>query len=856
MGDKNITLGIYAHVDAGKTSLSEALLFAAGEIRRQGRVDHRDSFLDTDVIERQRGITIFSKQALIHLPGVRFTLIDTPGHVDFSAETERTMSVLDCAVLVISGSDGIQSHTATLWKLLRRYQVPTFLFVNKMDLPGADPSHILSQLSSELSEGCIDFDNQDEEFFETAALLDADLMNEYIRTGKIGKDALAQSISLCRLFPVYFGSALRSEGTDVFLKALARYAVEPVRSDVFSAKVFKISQDDKGKRISHLKVTGGCLRLKETVRIGDAEEKINEIRQYSGLKYTNLQLAMAGTVCQVPGLVNTFSGQGLGAASDDEALFSTPVLSYSVRLPEGTDILKALAVFRQLEEEEGTLHVVYNQRLRKININLMGEIQLEVIRQMLADRWQMKVDFDEGSVIYLETIMNTVEGVGHYEPLRHYAEVHLMLQPGPRGSGITADSALSTDKLDLNWQRLILTHVFEKTHLGVLIGAPITDVHITLVNGRNHLKHTEGGDFRQACYRAIRQGLMQAESVILEPWYSFIVRVPQDMTGKILTELDRLGARLGETKYTEQDTEITGVAPVASMRSWQKNLAAMTHGMGSLALSNYGYHPCKNQDKLMAEAGYHPQADLENSPDSVFCSHGAGDLVPWNEVFSYMHLPLQKQKREEISSCCGTVPANGVRSAAVTQASDEELMRIFESTYGKIKETQIRPLVRSAGDPSASPISKKVSVSFTKELPDKVYVDGYNMIFAWPEYQLLAAEGLHFARMRLIDRLSNYAAYTGKILTLVFDAYKVHGAIEKREEIDGMTVVYTKEGETADRFIERSVANLPKGTKTAVATSDQLEQISIMGHGALRMSAPEFLSYVETAEKEMRKYIL
>ena len=858
MADKKITLGIVAHVDSGKTTLSEALLFAAGEIKKVGRVDHGDAFLDTDSIEKQRGITIFAKQAMISLPGVQFTLVDTPGHADFSAETERTFSVLDYAVLVVSAADGVQSHTRTLWNLLRRYSIPTFIFINKLDQPGTDKAAVLDQLASELSDACLDFETQDEEFFEGVALQDSTLLDEYLKTGKISREHLAEAIASCSVFPVYSGSALKQNGVEELLRALARYSVEKEFPDEFGARVFKISQDEKGRRLTHLRVTGGSLRLKDSIAISGAEQKINDIRIYSGAKYKNVSEVKKGEICQICGLTDTFAGQGLGREAKQEALVSEPVLSYSAVLPEGADITKCLAIFRKLEEEDNTLHVDYDERHRRINVRIMGEIQLEILRQILRERYDLDCSFDRGTIIYMETIANTVEGVGHYEPLRHYAEVHLLMEPGERGSGITVGSTLSTDDLELNWQRLILTHVLEKTHLGVLTGSPITDIRITLVNGRNHLKHTEGGDFRQATYRAIRQGLMQAQSVLLEPWYSIQLDLPTDLSGRAMTDLQNLGARLDAPKISGDTASLTGLIPVAAMRSYQEKLISYTHGKACLSLSYAGYRPCSDQDELVKTFNYDPLADLENSPNSVFCSHGAGDLISWDQVFDHMHLPALKLARPKAASSSAASPvARGSSSAA----SDEELMRIFEKTYGKIKENQIRPMSdpmagrgRSGASVSAHAKKKMLSKDDSASGPTVLFIDGYNMIFSWDELKKLSSEGLRFARMRLIDRIANYQAYTEYDVTLVFDAYKVIGALEKTEKYGDLKVVYTKEGETADRFIERSVAALPKGSKVMVATSDQLEQISILGHGGMRIPAREFLEYVEETEEEIRNF--
>ena len=830
---KRLCIGILAHVDSGKTTLCEGLLYAAGEIRTLGRVDHKDAFLDTNEIERDRGITIFSKQAVINAFDTKISLLDTPGHVDFSAETERTLRVLDYAILVISGSEGVQSHTKTLWNLLSHYGVPTFIFINKMDLPETDRESILSELQTELSGGCIDFENID---YEQAATLDETLFEEYMESECLSEASIKNAISGRKIFPCFFGSALRNEGVDSFLGGVCKYTSEKKTKSEFGAKVFKISEDERGVRLTHIKVTSGSLKTKTV--IGD--NKINEMRIYSGVKFTHATEVFAGEVAAVTGLPESYPGMGLGCEADSGELTMEPVFTYSVVVPDGTDVHSVLTALRKIEQEETQMHVLYNELLQKIDVQIMGMVQLEVLKRILADRFSIDVEFEHGNIIYKETIANTVEGVGHYEPLRHYSEVHLLLEPGKRGSGLVFRSACSEDVLDRNWQRLIMTHLKEKTHLGVLTGSPITDIRITLVNGRAHQKHTEGGDFRQSTYRAVRQGLMMAESVLLEPYYNFVLEVPFDKTGRAMTDLQQLGAEFGSPVTKENTTVISGSAPVSRLRDYHLDVISYTHGEGTLSVSFGGYMPCQNTDEVIEKIGYNAEADTVNSADSVFCERGAGFTVKWNEVYDYMHIPLLSDKKKE------TEPI--VRKYEKITASEEELLKIYESVYGKIKRELPRPMKTPK---TPKPYKEKPIATMQTYL----LIDGYNIIFANDELKAIAEDSFDAAREILIRKVCNYKAVRPYNIILVFDAYKVKGARREIEEISGITVVYTKEAETADAYIEKTSKELAKNYRVRVATSDGLEQIIIFSQGAMRIPASEFLAEIELAENEIRDFI-
>ena len=839
---KRSVIGILAHVDAGKTTLSEAMLYTAGSLRVLGRVDHGDAFLDTFSLERQRGITIFAKQAVLQLPELKATLLDTPGHVDFSAEMERTLDVLDCAILVVSGSSGVQSHTRTVWKLLRQREIPVLLFVNKMDLPGADRAELLRELKRELSSRICDLNGETE---EEIALCDENLLEQYLETGDLPAQDVTAAVQAGNLFPVWFGSALKLQGVSEFMEALQRFAPQCSPAAEFAARVYKISRDEQGQRMTHLKVTGGVLHVRDTLPNG---EKVTQIRIYSGAKFQTAEELQPGEAAAVLGPAQTVPGQRLGAEDGQEELAAMcPVFTYRVILPDGADLTRSLAQLRQLEEEEPQLHVTFDQRQQEIRVEIMGPVQLEVLRELLKERFQLEVEFGQGSILYRETIQNPVEGVGHYEPLRHYAEVHLLLEPGERGSGLELCSNCPEDQLDRNWQRLILTHLAEKQHLGVLTGAPITDMKITLVSGKAHVKHTEGGDFRQATYRAVRQGLMEAESVLLEPWYGFRLELPQENVGRAMADLQRMGAELSLPETLGDNAVVEGSVAVSRMGDYPREITAYTHGLGKLSLRVQGYAPCPDQEKVVAELGYDPEADVDNSPDSVFCGHGAGYLVKWNDVKNQMHLPAYlKPPKPELPER----EALGRRYKALA-ATDKELLQIFERTYGPLKRDRMEAMkTRKLPD---APKPQKPAPALTG--PEYVLVDGYNMIFAWPHLKKLAQQSLDAARDELVDILRNYQSYRQCPVILVFDAYKVKGNPGSVEHYGDLSVVYTKEAQTADSYIERLSYDLGKKHRVRVATSDGLEQIIILGHGALRTPASAFLQEVENVMENIRSFL-
>ena len=850
---KQIVLGILAHVDSGKTTLSEAMLYRAGVTRRLGRVDHKDAFLDTDALEKARGITIFSKQALLTAGDTDITLLDTPGHVDFSTETERTLQVLDYAVLVVSGTDGVQSHTETLWRLLRRYHVPTFVFVNKMDLPGMERQELLAQLNRRLGEGFVDFGAEQADRDEALALCDENLMDRMLDAGQLQDADLIPAIARRHVFPCWFGAALKLEGVDALLDGLDRYTRPAPALEAFGAKVFKVSQDEQGARLTWLRVTGGELKVKAQLT-GEADgepwaEKANQLRLYSGAKYTLTEAIGPGQVCAVTGLTKARPGEGLGAERDSDLPVLEPVLSYQVLLPEGTDVHGALGKLHRLEEEEPQLHVVWNETLGEIHVQLMGEIQLEVLRSLLAERFGLAVEFGPGGILYKETITEPMEGVGHYEPLRHYAEVHLKLEPLPRGSGMQFAADCREEVLDKNWQRLVLTHLEEKQHLGVLTGSPLTDVKITLIAGRAHLKHTEGGDFRQATYRAVRQGLMLAKSQLLEPWYAFRLEVPAENIGRAMSDIQRMEGTFDPPESGEETAVLTGFAPVSTMRSYPMEVVSYTRGRGHLSLTLDGYRPCHNAQEVIAAIGYEPEHDLDNPADSVFCAHGAGFVVPWDQVRSHMHVDSGwgKSTRPEQEAA---VPQRRAMAYRATLEEDAELLKIFERTYGPIKR-----------DPLAAfrPVQKRERPDFAAEqweiAPEYLLVDGYNIIFAWDELNALSKESLDAARHKLMDILCNYQGFQKCVLILVFDAYRVPGSPGSIEQYHNIHVVYTKEAETADMFIERVTHEIGRNRRVRVATSDGMEQIIILGHGALRVSARMFHEEVQNVEKQIRALV-
>ena len=856
---KQLVIGILAHVDSGKTTLSEALLYGTGTIRKLGRVDHKDAFLDTDALEKARGITIFSKQALFTAGNTDFTLLDTPGHVDFSTETERTLQVLDYAVLVISGTDGVQSHTETLWRLLRRYRIPTFVFVNKMDLPGPGREALLTQLNRRLGDGFVDFGAEQADRDEALALCDERLMETMLDRGSLTDTDLIPAIARRHVFPCWFGSALKLQGVDALVKGLDRYTRPAPALEAFGAKVFKVSQDEQGNRLTWLRVTGGALKVKAQLT-GEVDgepwaEKANQLRLYSGAKFTLAECIGPGQVCAVTGLTKARPGEGLGAERDSDLPVLEPVLSYQVLLPKGADVHAALGKLHRLEEEEPQLHVVWNETLGEIHVQLMGEIQLEVLKSLLAERYGLEVSFGPGGILYKETITEAMEGVGHYEPLRHYAEVHLKLEPLPRGSGMQFAADCREEVLDKNWQRLVLTHLEEKQHLGVLIGAPLTDVKITLIAGRAHLKHTEGGDFRQATYRAVRQGLMMADQIhktqLLEPWYAFRLELPSDNVGRAMNDIQNMGGSFDppETGADGDTTLLTGTAPASTMRSYPMEVVGYTRGRGHLTLTLDGYRPCHNAAEVVEAAGYEPEHDLDNPAYSVFCAHGAGFVVPWEQVRSHMHVDSGwgKSTRPEQEAA---VPQRRAMAYRATLEEDAELLKIFERTYGPIKR-----------DPLAAfrPVQKRERPDFAAEqweiAPEYLLVDGYNIIFAWDELNALSKESLDAARHKLMDILCNYQGFQKCVLILVFDAYRVPGSPGSIEQYHNIHVVYTKEAETADMFIERVTHEIGRNRRVRVATSDGMEQIIILGHGALRVSARMFHEEVQNVEKQIRALV-
>ena len=839
---KRLTIGILAHVDSGKTTLSEGLLYCTGMLRKLGRVDHGDAFLDTHALEKSRGITIFSKQARLLYGDCEFTLLDTPGHVDFSAEAERTLSVLDYALLVVSGSEGIQPHTETLFKLLCRYGVPTFVFINKMDISHLSRQELMGGLKR-LGEGFIDFsdDVPKDEFYDGLAMCSEDMMEQYLDTGTVPADTIRQSIRQRQVFPCFFGSALKLEGIKELLAGLEEYTTEPHRGDEFGARVFKISDDPQGARLTHMKITSGCLKVKDVLHGSGWAEKADQIRIYSGAKYQTVDQAPAGMVCAVTGLTAAHPGDGLGAEAGAPSPVLEPVLAYRAVLPEGVDAHKALSALRKLEDADPALHVAWNEGLQEIRVQLMGEVQLEIVQSLLKERFGLDIGFDQGGILYKETITSTVEGVGHYEPLRHYAEVHLLLQPLEAGGGLVFSTGCKEDELDKNWQRLILTHLKEKTHLGVLTGSPITDMSITLVAGKAHLKHTEGGDFRQATYRALRQGLMQAESRLLEPWYSFSLQVPQECVGRAMNDLQAMGAIFDPPEQRQEDAVISGTAPVIKLQGYPAVLTGYTKGRGRLSCEGARYLPCHNSDEVIAAIGYDPESDTDNPADSVFCSHGAGHTVKWNAVFDNMHIPAVLRPKSE--------PEHEHAAPILSRSDEEELIRIYERTYGPIRSNPI-----AAFRPSVSVQSQGFRLPEAAETgPEYLLVDGYNIIFAWDDLAAIAKEDMDLARSRLVNLMCNYRGLHRCEIILVFDAYRIKGNTGSVETVNNISVVYTKEAETADSYIERTTHELSKNYRVQVATSDRMEQLIIIGNGAMRISADAFRKEVDRTEAAMRE---
>ncbi len=852
---KQLTVGLTAHVDAGKTTLAEALLFRTGEIRKRGRVDYGDSWLDTSEIERSRGITVFAHQASVTLGDTVVTLLDTPGHVDFSAETERIMQVLDYAVLVISGTDGVQSHTRTLWKLLERCGVPVILFVNKMDISDRTETALMQELQGRLSAGCVQFDTDYDTVCENAAACSETLMTAYFEDDTLSQEMLRDAVAAREIFPVCFGAARDLVGVESLLQIIAQYTKEPPRTETFGAHVFKISADAKGNRLTYLKIRGGTLHNRDEITYTGADhaqytEKVTGIRFYSGAKYAPADEAEPGAVCAVTGLTAAYAGQGLGCCSDTAEAVLTPVMRYRVLLPEHIAPQDAMTHFQLLEAEDPQLHVEWDSRAKAIFVQLMGAVQLEVLTGLVASRFGYAITFDSGAVTYRETIREAVEGVGHYEPLRHYAEVHLLLEPLPAGSGLQCGTRCSEDVLDRNWQRLILTHLLEKTHIGVLTGSPVTDMKITLVSGKAHLKHTEGGDFRQATYRAVRQGLRSAESILLEPYYEFTLEIPAECVGRSMTDIQQRAGQFDPPEILGEQAVLTGSAPVSELNDYASEVLSYTKGRGTLTLSVAGYRPCHNAAAVIEQIGYDADSDLENSADSIFCSHGAGYNVNWQEVPLYMHLPAVLPHRYEFPEE-ELLPEPSVRVSQLPAAGDEELMAIYERTYGKINRDQPKAMRRNR---TAELAEGNIKVPAP---PEKEYllVDGYNIIFAWDSLKALAKDSLEHARDKLLGILQNYQGYRKCEVILVFDAYKLKGHGREVEQHGGVSVVYTKEAETADSYIERVSKQLLKENRVRVATSDGLEQLIILGNGAIRISAREFEAEIRAAEQEIRALI-
>ena len=884
--DRYINIGIVAHVDAGKTTLSESMLYHAGAIRKLGRVDHKDAFLDTDQMERERGITIFSKQAVFRWKDRTITLLDTPGHVDFSAEMERVLQVLDCAVLVVSGADGVQGHTQTLWKLLKRYHIPTFLFVNKMDQEGTDGEKLLKELRKRFGENVVPFvdimtesdcpggkvylhtkESAVEEVLEELAVCEDDMMEEYLEEGRISLDKVQKAVADRQVFPCYFGSALHSQGVEELLDGLDRYMKDKTYPAEFGAKVYKIARDNQGNRLTYLKVTGGRLKVKDVVE--ELNEKVNQIRIYSGEKFEAVKEVEAGRVCAVTGLENTRPGQGIGAEEESDLPVLEPVLTYQILLPDDCDVHKMLLNLKILEEEEPELHIVWEEQTSEIHVQLMGDVQIEILQRMIKERFGVLVEFGEGSIVYKETITALVEGVGHFEPLRHYAEVHLRLEPGERGSGMQFAAECSEDILDRNWQRLVLTHLEEKEHKGVLTGSPITDMKITLTSGRAHQKHTEGGDFRQATYRAVRQGLKKAKSVLLEPYYEFRLEIPGDMIGRAMTDIQKMNGTFQQPEADEDDMMVLkGSAPVSMMRDYQTQVTSYTKGRGRLFCSLKGYAPCQNQDEIVEEMGYDSERDLDNPTGSVFCAHGAGFVVPWHEVEDYMHLEgvdeselggiIPKGEESIAGNRNGRNQGDSVycppKNAGVGSYEDEEeLKAIFERTFGPVKRYKEPQFKRTFSAKSDSGSYYRNSSSAKRKEKEYLLVDGYNIIYAWEDLKELADANLHAAQTKLMDILSNYQGFKKCTLILVFDAYKIEGHAEEVITYHNIHVVYTKEAETADQYIEKTVHKIGRENQVTVATSDGLEQIIIMGQGAHRMSARGLRDEIKATENQIRQ---
>lgn len=873
---RRLAIGILAHVDAGKTTMAESMLYLTGNIRKLGRVDHKNAFLDTYELERARGITIFSKQAILKLKDLEVTLLDTPGHVDFSAEMERTLQVLDYAILIISGSEGIQGHTETLWKLLARYKIPTFIFVNKMDFAKNDQSALMNELKKRFGDGCMDFcaDLDGKALTENLAMCDEALLDKYMERGAVEREDIAALISERKVFPCYFGSALKLIGVEKFLEGLEQFAKCPHFSEKFGAKVFKIARDSQGVRLTYMKITGGKLKVKMPLTnrkdgniAGDGaavwEEKADQIRIYSGAKYETADEAEAGTICAVAGLSRTYPGEGLGIEAVSDMPLLEPVLNFQIILPPECDAHDILLKLRQLEEEDPQLHIVWNDRIKEIHVQLMGEVQLEILKSLISERFGIDVEFSSGNIVYKETIKEPVEGVGHFEPLRHYAEVHLLLEPGEPGSGLKFAAACSEDVLEKNWQRLILTHLEEKEHLGVLTGSPITDMRIALIAGHAHPKHTEGGDFRQATYRAVRQGLKQAQSILLEPYYHFRLEIPSEAVGRAMSDIQRMYGRFSSPETDNDMSILTGEVPVATMRGYQTEMTSYTRGRGRLFCTLKGYEPCHNPGEIIEAIGYDSEQDPENPTGSVFCSHGAGFAVQWDEVKNYMHVDSGwKPERPAEQQNEGRVPVKSSKSYSGTLEEDKELEAIFVRTYGPIRQ-RLSASQRGLGfekkvtAEESAQIDRQAAAQAASEVrkPVKEYllVDGYNIIFSWDELNEIAKENMDAARIKLMDILCNYQGFKKCIVILVFDAYKVKGGVGEVLDYHNIHVVYTKEAETADMYIEKTTHEIARQHRVTVATSDALEQLIIIGQGATRLSADELKEEVNRVREQIRK---
>ena len=858
---QHICVGVVAHVDSGKTTLSENILYRAGSIRNMGRVDHGNTFLDNYGMERERGITIFSKQAKFKLGEKDYTLLDTPGHVDFSAEMERTLQVLDYAVLVISGADGVQGHALTLWKLLERYNVPCFIFVNKMDQSGTDREALMGEIHKKLSDSCIDIKNAD---YEELAVLDEQAMEHYLECGEVEDSHIIGMIIDRKLVPCYFGSALKDEGVEEFLTDFERYTQSGEYAEEFGARVFKITRDAQNNRLTHMKITGGVLKVKDYV----GEEKIDQIRIYSGEKFVTAGQAEAGEICAVTGLSSTKSGDGIGCEEMSLSPYLEPVLTYQIILPEGTDVHGMLQKLRLLEEEHPQLHITWNERLSEIHAQVMGEIEIEILKNLISERFGVDVEFGSGSIVYKETIEDTVEGVGHYEPLRHYAEVHLKLEAGEKGSGVQFFAECSEDMLAKNWQRLIMTHLEEKAHKGVLTGSEITDIKITLIAGRAHLKHTEGGDFRQATYRAVRHGLRRAKSVLLEPVYEFRLEIPQNAVGRALNDIQRMSGKSELPDIQGDMAIITGTAPVATMSDYQKEVIAYTGGKGKLFCSLKGYEPCHNAEEIIESYGYEPEADLDNPTGSVFCAHGAGFVIDWNEVENYMHIHTYMSENAENADDWSEEESYSSRSVSAEAYNPKELEEIFERTYGPIdrnksihynrdyermeaEREKLRRMEQRASEAAVLKLQNRYNKSGQKK-ERYLLVDGYNIIFAWDELKKLSEASLDAARTKLMDIMCNYQGYKDYVVIIVFDAYKVQGNKGEVQKYHNIHVIYTKEAETADQYIEKAVHEIGKKHDVTVATSDALEQMIIWGEGAKRLSARDLQDELYKAQADMR----